>query len=692
MLTRAELTELGPHERLELSFGETPPLTAAVWGPNGGGKSTVIHAVAYAFSGDTAWVSGAASIAAGEAAKPKVSVWFRPSAADTLAQLDRTAPGPGHKRAARKLTYAEKHWSADAAIADELGRWLGGPPKDWARTAVVRQGHLLDVVDAEPYVRKTALARALGLDHAAKVATLLRDEEQLVASRLADDRLIAEAGARASELFAELEAARAALEATPPVDRSALDNARARHARAVAANATQREYAANLARLRELDATRSVRAANLDALRRTAEAAATHVEAACKLESEAAAAAAYESRSAMAVEARDRYERASSGLRVDPGLPPTAPTEPEELRAARSFVGLWRQVAKLTAGAPCPTCQRTVEGTLADNVAAAQASLAAYDVLERQYGQALEGYRGVQYAYDVRRALYTTAVECRDRALREYELHVEELAKLPVPERPARDLRVQADECRRQAQAAQYAQRQIEPLAQALAAHDAERAGLAAKLDAAPPGDPADLGPATADLQALEAADDAHRRAAAAVDILAKRAAAEAEVLTAARQRASGGEARQQYRDQLTRLRAAFHPDAAPATLMAAYIADKIDAVNDWLGRLAARFRVTAGDELSFVASFADGTPGIPAERLSGGEKAVLALAWTAATAATRLLLLDEPTYGLDAARLEALCHAVAGWRSTAPDCQLVLVTHDRRLADCCETVLDLGG
>jgi DNA repair exonuclease SbcCD ATPase subunit len=124
---------------------------------------------------------------------------------------------------------------------------------------------------------------------------------------------------------------------------------------------------------------------------------------------------------------------------------------------------------------------------------------------------------------------------------------------------------------------------------------------------------------------------------------------------------------------------------------MADFVAEKVDAVNLWLAKLAARFRVAAGPDVDFVAEFGDGSPPVPADRLSGGEKAVLAWAWAAATAATRLLCLDEPTYGLDAPRLDALRAAVDGWRAAAPGCQLVLVTHDRRLADRCDVVLDLG-
>lgn len=680
MLTRITLADLGPHRALDLTLGAPAPAAVAVLGPNGAGKSTVLAAVAYGLSGDPSWVAGGSALAAGDQAKPAVTLGLRPDPAGGDAVLYRTAPGPGWKRAVRKLEYADKKWTAEADVAARLEDWLGLPPRDWGRAAVVRQGRLLDAVDAQPAVRKAALARVLGLDHAARVYDALGDEEKLLAADLDTDQALADAGARAAAALAEAERLAAALAQAPPVDPAALAAARdrlrdaERAAQVSARRAELTHRAAEAARLR--DAARD-RAAESRRRAGTDNPGDLFVRAG-ELDHRAAAQAAREAAAAELHTAE--AERVRLAATADPGA---EPVEPADLAAARPLVGLWRAVAALTAGAPCPTCARPVEGELADQVAAAKAGLAAYDTLTRAHDDRVRDYRQARSAYD-RAARRLAALDAR---------------RADLAARAAGGEAVAAGVLREQAAALRHRARELEQLHRQ--AVDADRAGdglelarsnAAAELAALPDSREPDPEAARTALRALEAADAAHRTAAAEADAAARRAAADAAALTKARQAAAGSAARLEHRGRLGRLRQAFHAGAAPAALMAAFAADRVDAVNAWLAKLAARFRVEAGPDVDFVARFHDGSPPVPADRLSGGEKAVLAWAWAAATAATRLLCLDEPTYGLDQHRLDALCLAVDGWRSAAPECQLVLVTHDRRLADRCDVVLDLGG
>jgi energy-coupling factor transporter ATP-binding protein EcfA2 len=92
--------------------------------------------------------------------------------------------------------------------------------------------------------------------------------------------------------------------------------------------------------------------------------------------------------------------------------------------------------------------------------------------------------------------------------------------------------------------------------------------------------------------------------------------------------------------------------------------------------RRDARARARAALEALGIAGLA----ARPAPSLSGGERKLLSLAQLAALApAPGLLLLDEPTAGVDAAHLEA----VEGWVRAARGrgAGVVLATHDRALA-----------
>jgi ATPase subunit of ABC transporter with duplicated ATPase domains len=75
--------------------------------------------------------------------------------------------------------------------------------------------------------------------------------------------------------------------------------------------------------------------------------------------------------------------------------------------------------------------------------------------------------------------------------------------------------------------------------------------------------------------------------------------------------------------------------------------------------------------------------------------RATLAIAYRLATqdlftSGPRVLVLDEPTEGLDAIRRDALRDVLAAWRASGQPGQFVVVTHDRRLAGVCDKVIDL--
>lgn len=121
-------------------------------------------------------------------------------------------------------------------------------------------------------------------------------------------------------------------------------------------------------------------------------------------------------------------------------------------------------------------------------------------------------------------------------------------------------------------------------------------------------------------------------------------------------------------------------------------------SINELLQVFGVNFVVTVADDgtTNFRAKFIDGRD-VPAQRLSIGQKTVLALAFRVAVNAMfaeeiGLLALDEPTASLDAARIRALAPVLEKLRdlSTAKGLQCLLVTHASNLSHLFESTIEL--
>lgn len=121
-------------------------------------------------------------------------------------------------------------------------------------------------------------------------------------------------------------------------------------------------------------------------------------------------------------------------------------------------------------------------------------------------------------------------------------------------------------------------------------------------------------------------------------------------------------------------------------------------AINELLQIFSVNFQVkVAGDgSPNFIAEFYDGRSQ-PAQRLSIGQKTVLALAFRVAVNAMfaeeiGLLALDEPTASLDQPRIRALAPVLEKLRdlSTAKGLQCLLVTHASSLSHLFESAIEL--
>lgn len=148
----------------------------------------------------------------------------------------------------------------------------------------------------------------------------------------------------------------------------------------------------------------------------------------------------------------------------------------------------------------------------------------------------------------------------------------------------------------------------------------------------------------------------------------------------------------------LTELRAMFHKDGAPRFVSQANLQRLSCGTNEYLQLLGAEFRVTADDKLSFTAQFPDGRTQ-PADRLSGGQKVVLALAFRLAAyfayaGDMAFLAMDEPTAYLDATTVGALGETLGHLRGmiASRGMQMLLITHEMSLQGAFDKVITLAG
>jgi DNA repair exonuclease SbcCD ATPase subunit len=154
----------------------------------------------------------------------------------------------------------------------------------------------------------------------------------------------------------------------------------------------------------------------------------------------------------------------------------------------------------------------------------------------------------------------------------------------------------------------------------------------------------------------------------------------------------------QAWSQRLQMMAGLVHHSAAPRFVAQENLKLLERYVNENLGLFDAEFRVHADEGLSFVASFRDGVRRQPAERLSGGQKVVLALAFRLATnlqlaTGVGALYLDEPTAYLDHTHLKGFAPALERLRafSAAAGLQCVIVTHEATLAPLFDTAINLG-
>ncbi len=143
-------------------------------------------------------------------------------------------------------------------------------------------------------------------------------------------------------------------------------------------------------------------------------------------------------------------------------------------------------------------------------------------------------------------------------------------------------------------------------------------------------------------------------------------------------------------------VRGVFHKDAAPRFVAQRNLQMLQHTMNESLEMFATDFRVNADEGLSFEALFEDGSRQ-PADRLSGGQQVILALAFRLSlnlmfAENIGALYLDEPTAWLDEHHIRGFEPVLGRLRefSAARGLQSIIITHERELAPLFDSVISL--
>ena len=203
--------------------------------------------------------------------------------------------------------------------------------------------------------------------------------------------------------------------------------------------------------------------------------------------------------------------------------------------------------------------------------------------------------------------------------------------------------------------------------------------------------------------QVSKAALEVHRQAALAVaSLTGKIQALQAQMKTineqllTLKQEEAKLERIKEWRELLEKARQCLHRDQLPNLVAQSYIRSLNVRLAKYLEMFEVPYTCKISAEMDVVCAFSGGRH-LPAERLSGGEKVMLGIAFRFAiydlfASNLGLLILDEPTVFLDDDRIDsvyALLERVKSYSKSA-GLQLIVITHEKRLAGVADKVISL--
>jgi len=144
-------------------------------------------------------------------------------------------------------------------------------------------------------------------------------------------------------------------------------------------------------------------------------------------------------------------------------------------------------------------------------------------------------------------------------------------------------------------------------------------------------------------------------------------------------------------------VREVMHRQRLPQVVAQENLEDMEEDVNAVLGSFGDPFWVEATADLSFKVHF-PGEPTKSADRLSGGQKGVLAVAFRSAVSSlfseeVGMMCLDEPSAGLDGDNVAHLGEALVKFASQVRGRrQIIMITHSEELKPAFDQVIDIKG
>lgn len=659
-----------------------------ILGGNGAGKSTILSAIQYAVTGDLTRLGGRQAVnilrSIERTAPPFVHLTFRPDGTKPLSATIARFPAFGAKLGSRTLLYPGDRYTTSDEVDRKFTEWTGLTPKLLSNFVFVEQGKVAEVVSAPPAERAKVLHRLFGIDAAAHAREASGDHlaglpgdpgtEVLDALRVRAVEA-ASAHAQAASDLARMPPPRL------PVVRDADQALVARHSRQQGWLADLARLEGRLAEVERILAAEGPPVPDYDKERDL-----------FRMREQWRVCREYDGRTA---EIQNKIKVVSSRLaRVQEA--PSAPPSPEvspALAEGRRRRFAWEVLAAAAShDHTCPVCTGPLNPT-EDTASKALKLLSALEVLEHDYAAAQEAVA----AYNRTCAVQAETREREHQALHRFQTELAAHTAAEPARPPLSSGEVEAAIRARQQEQGAYNRAQSERRA-AVADQAHLRLAIAqAKQELDPVVTDDKYNNALARLEADNTLDADNRVAKARLKALKEAHDSAADAVARAERVQAASEAVMGWRQVVEETRAVLHRDAAPADAAAGCLALIVGDINARLGHLAARFRVRVTEDGKIYADYKDGTTSttIPAELLSGGEEAVLGLAWRFAlldryAPRAELLCLDEPTHGLDRDRVVALRSALEAWRPHGSGRQVVVVTHDPNLLGAFDQVIDL--
>lgn len=374
-------------------------------------------------------------------------------------------------------------------------------------------------------------------------------------------------------------------------------------------------------------------------------------------------------------------------------------------RVRAELANVQETVKALTQGTVCPTCHTQLRDFDASLVAAM--SRRADRLAKVEAALASSSHRLAVFVHEYQK--YSTAFAGFSQQVEWAQANLAAIATVAAPSGDVAALRVRTAECEQRCH--ELRRLRLEHIQAQSAAREAEAVYARSAADVA-----RDLAEATAVPAALLAEEPQLRQGLEATAAALSHVAALAAVLQERRgfvertnQLWLEGQARQRrnaklqrLHDQLTRVRGYLHRESLPAIGVGRNIASIERMMNQMLLAYSADFSIEITSDLDLVAKFTDPETleplAVSSDRLSGGQKVTLALAFRlAAHAAIRhscpLLVLDEPTAFLDKERIEGVYLVFEESRriASAFHSQYIVVTHETALLPVFDQKIELG-